>query len=477
MDEPASYFLTNLPFWNVIIGSVSAREAILKLGAVLILVLLNGFFVCAEFALVSVRRAKLTVRAGAGSRRARAALRLLNNPTIFISSTQLGITLSSLALGWLGEPTVEALLVPIADKFGIKDSAAYVASHIAATVFAFTFITFLHIVLGELMPKMIALDNAEKWALNSARPIELFAKTFRAPIWVLNTIAAGIGKLLGLKSSLEHAAVYTHEELRQLVEISHKSGHLRADERQLINRVFEFSDTLVREAMVPRTQVAAVSRDLGLDQIAIAFRQYGYSRLPVYGESLDDIIGFLHSKDVMPHLLNPEGFRLENVLQPPLYVVDTARLEDVLRQMQKAKVHFGFVVDEHGGVEGIITLDDLLEEIVGDISDEHDEEVNVQIQETGDGIYMLDGALAVRDINRRLNISLPESDGYTTIAGFLMTEAGHILQPHEVVNFNGLVFKIEKVEKRRVVRVRLERRAEPVIAVNSGQEQNASAPD
>ena len=467
MDEPASYFLTNIPFWTVIIGSVSAMEAFLKLGAVLILVLMNGFFVCSEFALVSVRRAKLSVRAAAGSRRARAALRLLDNPTIFISATQLGITLSSLALGWLGEPTVEALLIPIADRLGVKGTATSVAAYIAATVIAFTIITFLHIVLGELMPKMIALDSAETWALNSARIIELFAKTFRAPIWVLNKTGANFGKLLGLKSSLEHAAVYTHEELRQLVEISHKSGHLRADERRLINRVFEFSDTLVREAMVPRTQMAAVSRDCGLEQIAVAFREHGFSRLPVYGESLDDIIGFLHSKDVMPYLLKPESFRLEDVLQPPLYVVDTARLEDVLRQMQKAKVHFGFVVDEHGGVEGIITLDDLLEEIVGEISDEHDEEVNEQIKETGDGTYMLDGALAVRDINRRLNLSLPESDAYTTIAGFLMTEAGHILQPHEDIKYNGLVFHIDKVDKRRVVRVKLERSDEPNTAVGA----------
>ena len=477
MDEPASYFLTLIPYWTVIIGSVSAIEAVLKLGAVLILVLMNGFFVCSEFALVSVRRAKLTVRAAAGGKRARAALRLLDNPTIFISSTQLGITLSSLALGWLGEPTVEAMLVPVADHLGVKGTAIYVASHIAATVIAFTFITFLHIVLGELMPKMIALDNAEKWALNSARPIELFAKTFRAPIWVLNKTGAGLGKFLGLKSSLEHAAVYTHEELRQLVEISHKSGHLRADERRLINRVFEFSDTLVREAMVPRTQMAAVSRDSGLQQIALAFRQHGYSRLPVYGESLDDIIGFVHSKDVMPYLLKPESFDLEHVLRPPLYVVDTARLEDVLRQMQKAKGHFGFVVDEHGGVEGIITLDDLLEEIVGDISDEHDEEVNEQIQERGDGTYMLDGALAVRDINRRLKLTLPESDAYTTIAGFLMTEAGHILQPHEAIKYNGLVFHIDKVEKRRVVRVRLERTKETEVAVSAAQEDSAQATD
>ena len=458
MDGPASYFFSALFLQE---GGVHEPltwlEVALKLTAVLLLVGANGFFVGSEFALVSARRARIEARAAAGSKRARAALRLLNEPTIFISATQLGITLASLALGWLGEPTVEALLLPIADRIGIRGTTLYLASHILATGIAFIAITFLHIVLGELLPKMIALDRAETLALMAARPLELFAKTFRAPIWVLNATGSGLGRLFGLRSSLAHTAVYTEAELRQLIDVSRQSGHLRAEERRLIHRVFEFSDTLVREAMVPRTQMAAIPSDATLEEIARAFRQHGYSRLPVYRESLDDVIGFIHSKDVMPYLLRPESFRLQQVLQAPLYVVDTARLEDVLRQMQKAKAHFGFVVDEHGGVEGIITLEDLLEEIVGDISDEHDEEVNEQIHEERDGTYLLDGGLAVRDLNRRLKLSLPESDAYTTIAGFLMNEAGHVLAPNETIKHDGLLFHIERVERRRIVRVRLER--------------------
>src|SRR5205807_2828006 len=175
-----------------------------------------------------------------------------------------------------------------------------------------------------------------------------------------------------------------------------------------------------------------------------------------YRESLDNVIGFIHSKDLIPYLLRPQEFKIEYVLQQPMYVVETARLEDVLRQMQKAKSHFGFVVDEHGGVEGIITLEDLLEEIVGDISDEHDEEVNEQITPIDDRNFVLEGALAVRDLNRRLKTSLPESEGYTTIGGFLMSVAGHILQPGEEIEHDGLRFHIERVERRRLQRVRLE---------------------
>jgi CBS domain containing-hemolysin-like protein len=178
--------------------------------------------------------------------------------------------------------------------------------------------------------------------------------------------------------------------------------------------------------------------------------------MPVYRESLDDIAGVIHSKDLMPFLSKPETFKIEKVLKKPIYVVDTARLEDVLRQMQKAKTHFGFVVDEHGGVEGIITLEDLLEEIVGDISDEHDEEVNEQIHENKDGSYRLEGSLAVRDLNKRLGMNLPVSDAYTTLAGFLMSESGQILKEKDEVEFNGHIFLIEKVDKRRILMVKME---------------------
>jgi len=474
MDDPASYFQAFL------VGdaqpSTNLTIVVAKLAAVLFFVAANGFFVGAEFALVSVRRPRLEARAAAGSRRAQAGLRLISDPTSFISATQLGITIASLALGWIGEPTVAAMLQPIASSVASAGRAGAVA-HVFAIIIAFAAITFLHIVLGELMPKMVALERAEALALIVARPLEIFAKVFRWPLWIFNRTGSTLGRLIGLKSSLQHAAVYSEAELRQLIDISRESGHLRAEERRLIHRVFEFSDTLVREAMVPRPQIAAISADYSVEDITRAFQQHRYSRLPVYSGSLDNVIGFIHSKDLMPYLLRPEDFQLKYVLQPPMYVVDTARLEDVLRQMQKAKSHFGFVVDEHGGVEGIITLEDLLEEIVGDISDEHDEEVNEQITLLDERNYLLEGSLAVRDLNRRLKTSIPESEAYTTIGGFLMTRAGHVLQAGEVIDYEGLRFHVEKVERRRLLSVRLElpeKEAETIVetassAVNAGR--------
>ena len=430
--------------------TTTASTAILKLLIVLALVAANGFFVAAEFALVGVRVSRIETMAGTGSRAANRLLALLKNLNAYLSACQLGITLASLALGWVGEPAIARLLEgPLA---GISDTAR----HTIAFLVAFSIITSLHIVLGEQAPKLLGLAVAEKVALTVAFPLELFYKVFSLPIRALDWASARVVKLVGISATGEHASTYTEAELRRLIDISRESGHLRAEERRLIHRVFEFSDTVVREAMVPRTEMAAIPSTCDLERIAKSFDQYGYSRLPVYRETLDDVIGFIHSKDVMPYLLYPQDFTLEAVLQPPLYVVDTARLEHVLRQMQKAKMHFGFVVDEHGGLEGIITLEDLLEEIVGDISDEHDEEVNEQITQVGDRNYIIAGGLAVRDLNRRLKLSVPESEAYTTIGGFLMTEVGHIPKQGEVVTYDGLVFHIDRVEKRRVMRVKLD---------------------
>ena len=440
----------------------SLTGTILKLSAVIVLVLANGFFVAAEFALVGVRRSRIETMAATGHRGAKRLIGLLNNLNAYLSASQLGITLASLALGMLGEPTIARLLE------GPLAGASEAWRHFIALTIAYIIITILHIVIGEQAPKLFGLARAEKVALATAWPMELFYKTFRWPIRALDWASARIVRPFGIHATTEHASIYTETELRQLVDVSRASGHLRDSEQRLIHRVFEFSDTLVREAMIPRTAMAAISSDCSLEEIAKSFSKYGYSRLPVYRESLDDMIGFIHSKDVMPYLLRPASFRLEQVLQSPLYIVDTARLEDVLRQMQKAKSHFGFVIDEHGGVEGIITLEDLLEEIVGDISDEHDEEVNEQITEEKDGTYLLDGGLAVRDLNRRLKLSLPESDAYTTIGGFLMTEAGHVLQPGEDIKHDGLIFHVERVERRRVMQVRLEKSEEEAAETEDG---------
>ena len=421
-----------------------------NLALVVFLVLANGFFVASEFALVGVRRSRIATLAESGDQRAQRLLELVDNLNAYISATQLGITLASLALGWIGEPAVAHLL-----EIPLKGYVSETVLHTISFTIAFSIITFLHIVLGELAPKTLALERAEKTALAIALPMQIFYKTFYFPIKLLDWAGTRTVRLFGLHHSSEHASIYTEEELRQLIDISRQSGHLEEEEQQLIHRVFDFSEAEVREAMIPRISVDALPANATLEETKAAFRTLGYSRLPVYSERLDNIIGVLFRRDLEPYLESPDGFEIEKLLHPPLYIPASARLGSVLRQMQAAQTHLAVVVDEHGGMEGIVTLEDLLEEIVGEINDEFDEEVRSQIVKQADGTLLLDGMLAVRDANRQLNLNLPEDDSYTTLAGFLMAQTGRILKTGETVKYDNLSFRVERVDKRRIRRVRL----------------------
>ena len=424
----------------------------LKILAVFLLVFANGFFVTSEFSMVSSRRPRLAALAEGGDRRAQRLLAFKDNLGLYISATQLGITLSSLGLGWIGEQTLADLLVSPLAALGLSDTTR----HLVAALVGFTLITFLHIVLGEQMPKMLGIERSERVALFTIGPMAFFSKIFLWPIRLLDAAATVVIKAVGLHGTSEHASTYTEEEIRQIIEASHQGGQLELEERQMINRVFDFSEAEVREAMVPRTAVAALPVTATLEEAEEAFCEGGYSRLPVYRDRLDDVVGVLFMKDLMPCLrrLDPAGFDVGRMLHPPLFVPATAKLGSVLAQMQAAQTHLACVVDEHGGLEGIVTLEDLLEEIVGEINDEYDEESRSQISEEPDGTYLLDGMLAVRDANRRFDLKLPEDGGYTTMAGFLLARAGRLLRPGETVEHEGARFLVETVDRRRIRRIR-----------------------
>ncbi|HEU4593869.1 MAG TPA: hemolysin family protein [Pyrinomonadaceae bacterium] len=424
----------------------------IKLFSVLLLVLLNGFFVAAEFAFVGVRRSRIETLAESGDRRAKRLMELLSNLNAYLSAAQLGITLASLGLGYLGEPAVAHLLEGPLTRAGMSETGV----HVVAFVIAFSIITALHIVIGEQAPKLLGLERAEKVALASALPMRMFFLVGKPLVFALDWASAWVVRLFGLHASSEHASIYTQEELRQVIEMSRKGGHIDPEEQVLINRVFDFADAEVREALIPRTAVTALPLTATLEEAEAAFCEHGYSRLPVFRARLDDIVGVLFMKDLMPCLrtVSPSTFDLEKMLHPPLFVPATARLGAVLSQMQEAQTHLACVVDEHGGLEGIVTLEDLLEEIVGEINDEYDDEVRAQIVEGPDGTFLLDGMLAVRDANRRFDLKLPEEAGYTTMAGFLLAKAGRILRPGEEVEHEGASFLVEQVERRRIRRIR-----------------------
>jgi magnesium and cobalt exporter, CNNM family len=425
--------------------------SVLNILLVILLVLANGFFVASEFSLVGVRRSRIATLAAAGDKRAARLMRLLNNLNAYISATQLGITLASLALGWIGEPVVAHLL-----EAPLKGRVSEAVLDTIAFAIAFSVITFLHIVIGELAPKTLALERAERTALAISLPMEIFHRVFYYPIRLLDWAGTRTVRLFGLHPSSEHGSIYTAEELRQLINASRQSGHVEPEEQKLINRVFDFSGAEVREAMIPRTAVAALPVSATLEEAKSAFRRLAYSRLPVYRDRVDEVVGVLHRRDLEPYLEQAQvsDFNLEALLHPPVFIPATARLGGVLKQMQSSRTHLAFVIDEHGGMEGIITLEDLLEEIVGEIDDEYDEEVRSQIVQEPNGTYLIDGMLTVRDANRRFKLRLPEDDGYTTLAGFLLAQSGRLLQQGETVEYEGLSFKVERIDRRRIRQIR-----------------------
>ncbi len=425
---------------------------------VLVLVLANGFFVASEFSLVAVRRSRVATMAETGDHRATVLLELVDNLNIYISATQLGITMSSLALGWIGEPAFARLLaVPLQ---GVVSTAA---QHTISFALAFTAITFLHIVIGELAPKTLALERAEKVALAIAWPMRLFQKVFRWPIRILDWAGMRTVRVFGLKPSVEHASVYTVEELRHLIDASQKSGNLEPDEQKLLHGIFEFSDAEVIEVMVPRNAMSALPVCATLEETKTAFRTLGYSRLPVYRDHLDSIVGVVFRRDLEPYLEQSqiEPFGLESLAHPPMFIPATAHLSAALRQMQSSRTHLAFAVDEYGGIEGIITLEDILEEIVGEIDDEFDDKAPAQIIEDN-GTFLLDGMLTVRDANQHLNMHLPEDDSYTTIAGFVIAQTRRLMNAGETIEYEGMRFKVESMDRRRIRRVRVTLTSNPV---------------
>jgi CBS domain containing-hemolysin-like protein len=444
-------------------------ETLFKLFIVLLLVLINGFFVAVEFALVSLRRTRIETLAAAGRMGAHSVLWALDHLDAMLSASQFGITLASLALGAVGESTLAHLFEPLLHRFIPEVAAAWLAHSIAVAI-ALLVITYLHLVLGEYAPKALGIEKAEPLALATAPLMQLFYGTFKPFIWFINISGIKLLKLFGVHFRPGHHVAYTEEELRYLINASHESGHLQQQEKELIHNVFDFSEMTARKVLIPRTEVTALEDTATFDDVVRVFQISGYSRLPVYHESFDNIVGILHSKDVMQFLLqgNAGKFDLQRALRQPVYVPDTAKLGPVLQKLRRERTHLAVVVDEHSGVEGILTLEDILEEIVGDIQDEHDEALAEKLRQYSEGVFVIDGSLSVRDANRKFKLKLPVSENYTTVAGFLLSQAGRMLSVGDVVEYEGMRFTVERVMRRRITRIRMEKIAQPEEAQAAG---------
>jgi CBS domain containing-hemolysin-like protein len=421
----------------------------LGLVAVVVLVLANAFFVAAEFALVGARKTRLDEMARSGDRKARLARRAVQSLDRYISATQLGITLASLGLGWIGEPALAGL---IENGFSwLPGALATIATHGVASVIAFMIITVLHIILGELVPKAISLLYPEVVSAWLAAPLMGFAWLMAGPIAVLNGTANRLLRVLGIDPPGETERLHSPEEIRMLVEQSTEGGSLLQQDARLLEGVFEFSEKTAQEVMTPRTQIAALSSALTVEEAADQVAVHGRSRYPVFTESLDEIIGVVHAKDILAALRARPGQTIRIIMRPPLFVPGTREVEDVLADMKRLKNHLAIVLDEYGGTAGLVTMEDLLEEIVGPIFDEYDPLDRIN---TGDGAPTLDGSMSISEFNTEVGANLDDTD-YTTIGGYIFGQLGRLPRPGDRVSVGPFTFEVVEMEGRRVKTIRL----------------------
>lgn len=447
-------------------GTFEFAQIFLNMLLVLSLVLLNGFFVAAEFALVKVRQTRLTQLSGEGNARAKYALKITKQLDAYLSATQLGITLASLGLGWMGEPAVDRLIVePILRRIGLGDA---VYSHTISFVLTFAIITFLHIVLGELAPKSLAIQKAERVSLWLSAPLMLFYKMFLPAIWLLNAAANRLLRLLGIEPAKEHEAAHTEEEIRILMNQSAKSGHIDQDEMRLFDNIFEYSDRLAREVMVPRLDMDCLYTDQSFAENLQLIYQTKHTRYPVAEGDKDRIVGFVHIADILTEKCEEER-DLRQYVRPVPAVPESMEISRVMRLMQKKRSLLAIVVDEYGGTAGLVTAEDILEEIVGEIQDEFDENERPGVEVNG-RVTSVDGRLLLEEIHELFNVEI-EDDEVDSIGGWLFKNLEGNPQKGMKVEAGSYTFEVAETDRLRIVRVNVYR-TDP--ALSSPPQENKS---
>jgi CBS domain containing-hemolysin-like protein len=442
---------------------LTLAAALWRLAAVLALVLANGFFVAAEFSIVTVRKTRIDQLIAEGHRGARAVRRAVSNPDPFIAATQLGITMASIGLGWIGEPALAAMVQPAMAflPVGIAEATA----HTIAVAIAFAIVTSLHIVLGELAPKTIALDKAEATALIVVKPTELFMKAFWPFIHVLNSTGRAVVRMLGLHSNGGHSMVHSEAELKMLVTASQEAGVLEEQEEQMLHRVFGFADLTAGQVMIPRTELVAVPADLPLRDLMVKFGQGNQTRLPVYRSDLDDVVGMVHVSDVLKALAAGEtdvnaGALAREVLTVPI----TLGADDLLAEMRRRRAREGLVIDEYGGTAGLVTFESLMERIIGEIPGEMGAQTRTTLR--ADSSADIDGLTLVGDINEQFGLHLDE-DTYTTIGGYVLGRLGRRARVGDTLDVEGRKMRVESLDGLRVAKVWLSKPAQKASTGNA----------
>ena len=443
--------------------ALSASAIVWRLIAVMVIVLANAFFVAAELSLVSARRSRIDALAARGDKSAKLVQETANEIPRYLSVVQLGVTLASLALGWAGEATIASLIGAVLSRLGVGDAA--LLSHATATVIvAFIAISFLVIVIGELVPKSIAYANPEATSRWLVRPLRWFAKVARPFTWLLNGAAAALLRLLGVKQVQDSYRAHSPEELRLLVAQTRAHGMLNESDAQMLAGVFDFHQKKARDVMRPRTEIVAIPVTSTQDEVWELVRQERYSRYPVYGEDLDDMIGVFLAKDLWLYT-GTEPFALKSFVREALYIPDTRAAERVLDDLRKTRAHMAIVLDEFGGTAGIVTMEDLVEEVIGDIADEYDVAQREALEMNG--VLELSGSLSLIDVRSDHGIRIPEGS-WSTLGGYVFSRIGRVPRVGDRVPFSGGELEVVAMDSRRVAAVRVHRAPETAASQHGG---------
>ena len=433
---------------------MDVSDIFINIFVILFLLFVNGFFVAAEFSLVKVRKTRLEQLCNDGNSNAQIALKLVNNVNKMLAAAQLGVTIASIALGWVAEATMVQLVTPIIRFIPLGE----ITVHAVAIPVAFLLVTYFHVLLGEQLPKCLALKHTENLALMIAPPMSLFIALFKPFVWTLQVSGDWILKLLHADKE-DASLVHSTEELDMLVDASYNEGVLNETEAEMLHNMFKFSDLMAKQVMIPRTDMICVPEDITYEEINKLALENGYTRYPVYEkENIDKIIGFLHVKDLYAIAMTKEEYSLPALLRPILLVAETMTLDNLMMEFKKTHIQMAVVVDEYGGTAGLITLEDVLEEIIGEVQDEFDEEEEgVNIEELGDNKYLANAMMRMDELAEYfgLNAEILEEDDVETIGGLVVKLLGRIAEIGDTVSFKGLTFTVKEVDGARITQLEI----------------------
>lgn len=428
-----------------------------NLAVIILLLFSNGFFVASEFAMVKVRKTRIEQLVKEGNANAKIALEAVQDIDKFIAAVQLGVTISSIGLGWVGEGTLAKIIEPM--FVFIPGISRTIATHTVSVTLAFCLITFLHVVLGELIPKSIALEYTEKTALWVAKPMQSISFIFTPFIWALNGFGNLVLKILNIPHAQKSSLVHSTEELDMLVNQSYNGGVLNETEKDMLHNMFKFSDLTAKQVMIPRTDMVCIPSDMSLEELNKLAAESQYTRYPVYEEDIDHIVGLVHVKDLYSLSIKDEVCPIKNLLREVLLVPETITMDNLVLEFKKRKAQMAIVVDEFGGTSGIITLEDVLEEIVGEVQDEFDEEEESDIKEIEENNYIANAMMRLDEFSEYFNFDNDlEDDDVDTIGGLVLKLLGRIAEVNDRAEFKDFTFIVKEIDGVRITKLEIIRK-------------------